>query len=57
MNYAPQILFGVCLFLLLLAAVEHYTRRSGLPALCWILLGGLVYGTTVRYTDIPPPCT
>jgi len=55
MNYAPEILFGVCLFLLLLAAVEHYTRRSGLPPLCWILLAGLIYGTTVRYTTLPLP--
>ncbi|MHC4092434.1 MAG: cation:proton antiporter [Planctomycetota bacterium] len=37
-------LFYVCLFLLAISAIEHYFRKSIVPAICWIMLGGILYG-------------
>jgi CPA1 family monovalent cation:H+ antiporter len=34
----------VCLFLLAISAVEHYFRRSIIPALCWVMVAGMLYG-------------
>ena len=39
---------ALSLFLIGLCALEHYTRNSRLPYVCWVLLGGLGYGLLVK---------
>ena len=34
----------VCIFLISLCAVQHYSRRSPLPTVCWFVLFGIAYG-------------
>jgi CPA1 family monovalent cation:H+ antiporter len=49
--YETAVVHGVfvcCLFLLGIAAIEHYFRKSVLPAICWVLLAGIVYGVAKR---------
>lgn len=54
MSVVQVLVFG-CLFLIGLCAIEHYTRRSPLPTVCWFVLFGIAYGV-VRgryFTQLP----
>ena len=50
-HMTPLIAF-VCLFLVLLTGVQHYSRRSWLPAEAWVLILGLVAGLATKYTEL-----
>jgi len=39
---------AVSIFLIGLCALEHYTRNSILPYVCWVLLAGMGYGVLLR---------
>lgn len=47
---------AMSVFLIGLCALEHYTRNSRLPYVCWVLLAGLVYGFLLRgpLPNLPP---
>ena len=47
---------AMSIFLIGLCALEHYTRKSRLPYVCWVLLSGLVYGLLLRgpLPNLPP---
>ncbi|QBG46533.1 hypothetical protein EGM51_03640 [Verrucomicrobia bacterium S94] len=34
----------ICIFLIALCAITHYSRKSPLPAVCWVVLFGGLYG-------------
>ena len=48
-------LFYVCIFLLAISAIEHYFRRSIVPAICWVMLGGILYGFVRSAAELPLP--
>ena len=50
-----NILFFVCLFLLGISAIEHYFRNALIPAICWVLLAGIAYGTANSHLDLYLP--
>ncbi len=41
----------LCLGLLFLTAVRHYSRNSFFPAEIWLLVSGMMYGTFARITE------
>jgi CPA1 family monovalent cation:H+ antiporter len=47
---------ALSIFLIALCALEHYTRNSRLPYVCWVLLAGLAYGVLSRtfLLKLPP---
>lgn len=44
-----------CAILLAISAVEHYFRKSIVPALCWVMVAGALYGIIRLSTDLPLP--
>jgi monovalent cation:H+ antiporter, CPA1 family len=46
------VIIQLSLCLLLFTIIRHYARKSILPAEAWILLSGVLYGITSRYTDV-----
>jgi CPA1 family monovalent cation:H+ antiporter len=45
----------LCGFLLVVSALEHYTRRSVIPPVCWLLVAGVVYGALRSYAGLELP--
>ena len=45
------LIIQLCIGLLLLTALRHYTRNSVLPGEVWVLAIGILYGIIGRYTD------
>ncbi len=43
------------LFLLMTMSIQHFSRKSPLPAVCWILLTGVLYGILARPTTLGLP--
>ena len=50
-----QAVFWVCGFLLVISAIEHYTRHLLIPSICWILLAGVLYGVLRGHAGLPLP--
>ncbi len=50
-----QVVFWVCGFLLLISAIEHYTRGLLIPSICWVLLAGILYGVLRGHAGLPLP--
>ena len=42
----------ICLFLLGISAVLHYSKNSVLPSVCWVLITGIAYGL-LNHFEIP----
>lgn len=49
MNLVHGLVF-VCVFLIGLCAVAHYSRNSRLPFVCWVVLFGVGYGVLQKFT-------
>lgn len=45
----------ICIFMIGLCAVEHYTSRSSLPTVCWFVLFGVGYGLLHKSFDMRIP--
>jgi len=48
LSVIPAVLHGV-VFLVAAALLEHFTRRSRLPAAAWVMLTGALYGLATRF--------
>lgn len=54
-HHTLTLLCYICLFLFFICAVLHYSRRSVIPFVTWILFGGIGYGVLQKYSNIALP--
>ncbi len=53
-HVATIVLWG-CGLLLIVAAIRHYLERTLIPAVCWIMLAGVIYGALRHHAALPLP--
>ncbi len=51
----PATVFWICGLLLAVVAIEHYTRRTAIPPVCWVLVAGMTYGLLRTHAALPLP--